>query len=188
MPIVNVMKEKEMQNAYIGEYVVETYTVSKFWNNTSWATQTKSIYKSWYKVAKIEIDTYISAWSSTIYWQIDIEARRSGDTSTNCSVSIPLNWSIPWRWVSCYININSTPIYSWPSSNPFWFTPVHFEISLDVIKLSNEQKTIDVNYNLTSSEKTSIETLFSSSDIEILLRAIYPYLWPTTITVSYEKA
>ena len=37
-----------LKNAYIGEYVEETYTEAKFWNSSSWVTKTKSIYKSWY--------------------------------------------------------------------------------------------------------------------------------------------
>jgi hypothetical protein len=162
--------------------ITETYTIAKFWNNTSWASRNQSIYKSWYKVKKIEIDSTVSAWSSTSYWTISLFVRPSNNPGGWYWAYICFNGSI-WDYV--YTLWSQYDYTQWPTSPIFWFTTAHCEITSDYAKLSNGTWTINQTHNYSSSSKTSIETLFSQSNIQIYLEAIYPYLWPTTIKVTY---
>ena len=178
--------QPELKNAYIGEYIEETYTEAKFWNNTSWVTKIQSIYKAWYKVTKIVYDTAISAWSDTSYWAVNIEAIAT-NTSTRFWAYILFEWSISWNYAYKLFSPWETEQYDSPTSPIFWYTTAHVEITPDYVSLSNWTWTINKTFNYSASSKAQIETYFSQSDIGVRLKAVYPYLWPTTITVTYEK-
>lgn len=174
-------------NVYIykdAETITQTYTEAKFWNNTSWVTKTQSIYKPWYKVVKIEYDSEISAGSSTAYWTATLWYRQNSSSQWYWAY-ILYGWSISWNYAYQLSWPDAT--YQAPTSPEFWYTTVHLEITPEHIIINNWTWTINYTYNIPSASKSQIEALFSGTELEVFLRAIYPYLWPTTITVTYEE-
>ena len=181
--------EHELKNAYIGEVLTETYTIAQFsWSSDT--TKTTSIYKSWWKVSEVEIDSNIIAWSSTTYGRVTLWIRKS-DASRVVLLTIWYGGSISNDWCAYKLTIN----LDWtnyddkaPTSPTFWYTTAKVIISKDGISVANWTWTISKTHNWTESEKSLLETLFSQSDLQWIARTFYPTLWPTTYKVTYESA
>lgn len=120
MPIVNVMKEKEMQNAYIGEYIpawiyhnATLGLISLSSDGSNWITiadknlWANTVWNSWDTLSEDNCGNYYQWWNN--YWFSWIT-----DPSTSGSnVDASNYW--PWNYYSNYIF--RTGSYGWDSSD-----------------------------------------------------------------------
>ena len=173
--------EKILKNDYIGEYIEETYTIASFSDSTSsWTAKSVSIYKSWYKITKIQIEWWWNIASNwwTFPWIQD-------------KVSSPNNYFIfqlnPPRESASRL----TSKLNWQSQSPISF---NFTATTYIYKILFTINKIEITINNTTYRWDN------STNMQSIITAIFnwqspcwrqwAYQWTandTTFTVTYEK-
>lgn len=161
--------------------ITETYTIPQATSTSSTSTNNYiSIYKSWFKVKQIVIETTGASNSTSSLWNI------------NCWIRVWNSWNLyrfaRWVWTNTYSKIeyydgsfNDLRTNLWWSQT--WTNTIKLTIWEDSWSLTINWTT--TNRTTTSTEKTIIQWIFNSSTINAHISTTRWYIWPATYTVTY---
>ena len=167
----------ELKNAYIGEYIEETYTIDSFSDSSWWTTKTVNWYKSWYKIKKIVIEwscTLNSSW--TIYpWIQSNDATESytifkfwGTSSSNMKYSYRYGTASE---INTGINATKSNMYTYK------------------ITLTADTWVLVLNWNTYSWQcDSTMENIINHQNFDCRVWLSYGTANNTIFTVTYEQA
>ena len=175
-----------LKNDYIWEVLTETYTIAKVSESAgSYVTNYVSIYKSWYKIKNVLIET---SWKSiTSYWAILLYlADASGRNPSN------------GIWIYMRVGANTPKAnlngkYSWTdfdigtsigTVSATWTNTFSMNITDEWVVTTIVNWTTN-NYTLTWNPKLALNNILNWTSIYWQIQAVRSENWPATVTVTY---
>jgi hypothetical protein len=119
--------QKELKNAYIGEYVPpylcftantawSTIALNKFWSPTAVTLETSTDWSSWSDYTFGATITLTNIWDK-VYWRNKSETTTRFSLSTSDYYSFSFSWKVGASWdVNYLVNKNSTTALNWDFS------------------------------------------------------------------------
>ena len=180
--------ETPIKNMYIGEYVEETFTVSK--------GNTIDIAKSGFKIKQIKTNYTSSASANNQYMSSRIQVR---DENWNYYLSIPYTYlSVNITSNNKFLNLYCT--YNWTTTVEYtspWLSPVTWPFNIEFIATSYNAKCVCngntiLDQTATTNWRQIAEHLFwlSRVDVQYVIwwtSSYYTWSNDATIIVLYEK-
>jgi hypothetical protein len=175
-----------LKNAYIGEYPLEeTYTIPKVTSSSSsYVWDSVQIYKAWYKIKNILIETTAKSTNTSQPTSFIVLAQDGSEANIMqiyCWAGSNLSTQFTYKYSWSYTTISS----SLGTMSSWWTNILSLNMTDEWVVTTIVNWTTNT-FTLTWNSKTALNNILNwTSILSSIVTRYYWEIWPATVTVTY---